>query len=336
MDADHHPGFGGDLTYAEGFAGPGFYKDDSPGSPVIALRALLDHKDLKYVVSRVRLLFVDKDPRCTRHLEQRLRAAVGGMSLEKLRDHKIHVDVVTGSCEPELEGLLTRHGAWGRPMLVVLDTWGGSVPLDLVRRVAGNPAGEVIITMKPQYFARFSGTEDIDHGDRVFGGTSWRRVAEQAPRDKARWLLQHYRETVQDAGFAHVLDFELIDKYGHALYLVYGTNHRKGLQKMKEAMWEVDVATGGGYRDPRDPKQETLDIQDEPQTAPLRRLLHAHLAALPGRQAAVEELRRYALYYTVYKESQVTPVVRDMLQRGELTQADPGRSVARNTIVRLP
>src|SRR4051794_40459964 len=53
--------FGGRCTYAEGFAGPGFYKDGSPGSPVIALRALLNHQELKGHARNVRLLFVDRE-----------------------------------------------------------------------------------------------------------------------------------------------------------------------------------------------------------------------------------------------------------------------------------
>lgn len=171
-------------------------------------------------------------------------------------------------------------------MLVVLDTWGGSVPIGLIRRIATNVSSEVIVTIQPQYFTRFAGSSDVAHGDRVFGGVGWRRVTEQRSSQKARWLLQHYRDTVKSVGFPHVLDFELIDNRGQALYLVFGTTHPRGLQKMKEAMWEVDDVNGVGYRDPRDPGQQTLDIQVEPQTAPLRRLIVDYLSSEPNRQAA--------------------------------------------------
>lgn len=63
----------GDMTYAEGFAGPGVYKDGSPGSPVIALRALLDRRQLRGRFPAARFLFVDLDPRCTQLLEQKRR-----------------------------------------------------------------------------------------------------------------------------------------------------------------------------------------------------------------------------------------------------------------------
>lgn len=226
-------GWSGDATYAEGFAGPGVYVDGSPGSPVIALRSLLDRPELRSKVRNVRLLFVDRDPRCTDLLQAKLKEAANNIALAQLHQHGIVVDVVTGTCEPRLEEVLTRHAAWGHPMLVVLDTWGGAVHLDLVRRIAGNVSSEVIVTMQPQYFARFAEAPDVAHGDSVFGGTEWREVATKPAQDKARWLLQRYRRTVQGAGFPHVLDFELIDTRGQALYLVFGTTHHQGVRKMK-------------------------------------------------------------------------------------------------------
>jgi hypothetical protein len=91
---------------------------------------------------------------------------------------------------------------------------------------------------------------------------------------------------------------------------------------MKEAMWEVDDHAGVGYRDPRDPNQETLAIEFEPNTAPLKRLIRDHLATQPGGRAAVYELRRFALYNTVFKESQAMAVVREMVADGQLARAD--------------
>lgn len=179
-----------------------------------------------------------------------------------------------------------------------------------------------IITMQPQYFSRFASVDDITHGDRVFGGTDWRGVVHQPSAAKERWLLQRYRETIKTAGFPYVLDFELIDKRGQSLFLVFGTTHPKGLTKMKEAMWEVDDAAGVGYRDPRDPNQETLTIEFEPNTAPLKRLVLDHLRNVPEGRSAIYELRRFALYNTVFKESQAMSVVRELVVTGHLVRAD--------------
>ena len=226
-----------------------------------------------------------------------------------------HVDIRTrlGECEPTLETLRDETDAWGHPMLVVLDTFGGAVSARLLHRIAANIASEVIVTIQPQHFSRFAEAEGVTNGDEVFGNETWRLAAQQSSSEKARWLLEHYRQTVHEAGFAHVLDFELIDDRGQSLYLVLGTSHERGLQKMKEVLWEVDDAAGVGYRDPRDPAQQTLAFEIKPQTAPLRRLMRDYLASRPNHRATVHACRRFALFYTVYKESQVRPALQRMI-----------------------
>ena len=243
------------ITYAEGFAGPGIYLDGSPGSPVIALQTLVGNPKIRTKVTTggIRFIFVDHDQRCINMLHGELSKAAAPVPLDELAQHGVYVSIDKGDCEPQLTVALTRENAWNRPILAVLDTWGGAVSFDLVRRIADNPGSEVIITMKPQYFSRFAEVSDITHGDKVFGGVDWREVAQQSSEAKERWLLQRYRDTVHAAGFPYVLHFELVDKRGESLFLVFGTTHSKGLTKMKKAMWEVDDVAGIGYRDPRDP-----------------------------------------------------------------------------------
>lgn len=80
-------GFDGDVTYAEGFAGPGVYKGGEPGSPVIAMRALLQQENLREVAMRrpVRFLLVDQDERCTSLLRERLTIAANNVPPDQLR-----------------------------------------------------------------------------------------------------------------------------------------------------------------------------------------------------------------------------------------------------------
>lgn len=334
-------GWGANITYAEGFAGPGVYLDGSPGSPVIALQTLVDNPSIRTKVKNggIRFIFVDHDQRCVDMLPEELSKAVKPVPLHELAQHGVHVAIEKGECEPQLEQVLTRENAWTRPILAVLDTWGGAVSFDLVRRIAGNPGSEVIITMQPQYFSRFADVSDIVHGDKVFGGTEWRAVAQQSAEAKGRWLLQRYRQTIQAAGFPYVLDFELVDARGQSLFLVFGTTHPKGLTKMKEAMWEVDDIAGIGYRDPRDPSQETLAIELEPHTAPLKRLILDHLSTVPGNRSPIRELRKFALYTTVFKESQAMVVTKELVTAGQLVRADGGSGAAGLTsqhVVSLP
>ncbi|GAA5033720.1 hypothetical protein GCM10023317_85830 [Actinopolymorpha pittospori] len=325
----------GDVTYAEGFAGPGVYLGGEPGSPVIALRAVIRDPTLRLLARDLRFLFVEGDKRRAVRLEGELEKAASPVPLAKLAHYGIDLAVEPGDYDPALSNLLTEHNAWGRPMLVVLDTWGGAVKLDLVRRIARNPSSEILITFGPQYFARFAEVTSIQHGDIVFGDAGWRDVAGQPADKKTQWMLNKYRDVLVDVGFAFVLSFELVDDRGQSLFLVFGTTHVRGLQKMKEAMWEVDPVHGVQYRDPADPNQQLLDIEPEPVTAPLRRELSQYLRDQPGQAASVSDLRQFALYRTVYKESQVKPALDQLVSEGIVVGDAVGGRVRLGGTVRL-
>ena len=325
----------GNVTYAEGFAGPGIYTAGEPGSPVIALRSLVGDPSIRTRARDVRFLFVEKNRERAARLRIELEKAAAPVPLGELRAHGIDLAIVPGDYDPTLIEVLSAHNAWGRPMLVVLDTFGGAVRLDLVRRIADNPSSEVIITFEPHHFSRVATSDRETHADTVFGDPDWRRVADEPPERKAKWLVAKYRRVLVDSGFAFVLTFELVNTRGHSLFLIFGTTHVRGLQKMKEAMWEVDPISGVQYRDPADPNQQLLDIELEPITEPLRRELLQYLATAPEHASTVSDLRRFALYQTVYKESQVKPVLDRMVERGLAVGDGPDGQVRLGGTVRL-
>src|SRR5918912_1023284 len=131
-----------------------------------------------------------------------------------------------------------------------------------------------------------------------------------------------YRETLNMAGFAHSLTFEMIDEAGHALFLIFGTNGPRGLEKMKDAVWRVDPIAGVSYRDPRDQDQTLLDLVAETDKPSLGRML---LAELGDRTIDVEALRQYALFETVYRPEHVIPTVRGLISDGVLETVPPGK-----------
>jgi len=98
---------------------------------------------------------------------------------------------------------------------------------------------------------------------------------------------------------------------------------------MKDAMWAVDPAYGVRYRDPRDPNQMALDIEQDPDTAPLSRMLLDLLADGPR---TLDELREYALVETVYRPQQVRPVVQRLLSERRTTRRDGGQLAGRSLL----
>ncbi|MEX5709134.1 three-Cys-motif partner protein TcmP [Parafrankia sp. FMc6] len=317
------------ATYIEGFSGPGIYRDGEEGSPIIAIRALLETpKLLAGLPTPVRFVFVDDDPRCTRLLRDRVEA-----SFPEYPQDRMSVHVEEGRCGERLETALDQIQAWGYPIFAVLDSWGNvPVPHRLLARLAANKASEVIVTLAPQHFVRFV-SQIEGSGDEVFGGDQeWRKLAELPDgAAKRRHLLTCYRRALQRAGFGFLLDFELVTPKGESLYLVFGTNHRRGVEKMKDVLWTVDPETGIGFRDPRDVNQSSL-FGDEVRVYPLMNLLEDQLREVGP--SKVYKLANHALFDTVFKFNHALPAVRLLCDAGRV-ETDDGKPVTYNSVVRL-
>lgn len=320
------------VTYVEGFAGPGIYTGKEPGSPVIALEVIASHRDLLATHPRrtVNVLLVEENRRRRDRLEHELSVA-----LQELGPLPANVQMhppICGDCIVELPRLLTNLDAWGAPMFVVLDSWGGpDVAFDLVRRIAANQSGEALITFGPNFLTRYG--EDPQHaasGDRAFGDAEWRGVFDQPSDRKWFYLVAAYRASLHKAGFKHVLAFEMVDERGSQLWLMFATSSPKGVEKMKDAMWAVDPAYGVRYRDPRDPNQMTLGIETEPDTAPLSRILLDLITAGPR---TLDQLRNYALLETVYRPGQVRGVVQRLLADGRMSRTPIGGQLTGTTLL---
>ena len=316
------------VTYAEGFSGPGIYSGGEVGSPVIAMQALIDKVPATKGVAR--FAFIDDDQRCVDMLGPTLRKAFPNRPRS---DAAMPVKIIPGTCATHLETTLDEMSAWGQPIFANLDSWGNApVPYKLLQRLAANVSSEVIITLFPQHFVRF--VSDLgDAGDDVFGGDpTWRSIANLAPAAKSRHILTCYRQALHAAGFAYLLDFELIPRKGQPLYLIFGTGHELGVKKMKDSLWEVDRAQGVGFRDPRDEQAETLFEIDEPQLGPLTRLL-THKLRGSGR-VRVEDLRYFALFETVYRPEHVIRALKPLVDHGAI-QIDGGGALRRASFVSL-
>ena len=57
--------YNGRVIFCDGFAGPGIYADGQAGSPIIAIKALLEHSFYARVTAEVFYLFIEERPdRC--------------------------------------------------------------------------------------------------------------------------------------------------------------------------------------------------------------------------------------------------------------------------------
>ncbi|MGW6309054.1 three-Cys-motif partner protein TcmP [Streptomyces niveus] len=308
------------ITYAEGFAGAGIYKGGEPGSPMIAYDVFAGA--LRTYPKRMHMILMEEDSRRVEELKRQM-ARVRARDASNLTGRLVS-DIQHGDFHPALLQKLRSAGALGKPLFVLLDSFGGpDIPYSLLQELGRLPATEVMVTFEPGFLTRFARKHEghRQSGDGAFGNSDWQAVFQQPSDQKFPFLREQYRESLQRAGFSHTLYFEMVDEGGRKLYLIFGTGHERGLEKMKDAMWKVDTSYGVRYRDPKDTQQQMLELELEPDTAPLRRILHDYIAASPeGR--TVPELQQFTLLETVYRPAQVITLLRQMRDDGILA-AEP-------------
>lgn len=318
------------ITYAEGFSGRGVYTGGQPGSPIIALRSFLGRRHQFTQLRQARFLFIEKDKNNIDSLAKEVGRELGTEGPTwQYDDGAVRVRLRQGDCEEELPKLLDECRAWGNPILAILDSYGGGIAADLVGRIAKNRSSEVIYTVQPQHFVRFSTQA---RGDTVFRSTAWRDVAKLESYQKREHITREFESTMRSEGFTHVLRFNLGTSRGDRLNLLFGTCAELGVEKFKDAMWDADPIQGAGFQDPRDPWQQMLPMKHEPALAPLERLLHKELLQAPRQTMSVGQLRDFTKLKTLFKAAHVTPALKN-LDRDRLIERATGSLRLRTTEV---
>jgi three-Cys-motif partner protein len=323
------------VTYLDAFAGPGRYLGGEEGSPVFALQKLLRHdaaERMHLSRDRVRLLFMEKRSDRFQYLQSELERCFG-----VLDELPVWPEAYHGEAGTDAELLLEKTGAWGHPILAIFDSWGNvNVPLRLIGRLARNPASEVIVTFGPNWFSRRENL-DPDRLDMVFGGRKYWERANREQRTDERWRewLTTYREALRRAGFRFQLHFQIVPKTGLPLYLVYGTKHEKGVEVMKDAMWEVDGNDGMGFADPRTrgaplPGQEML--WGGPKNPELLELIRQRLEDGP---VSLADLGHWLLVETArWRAKDAKPAVQDLLDMGAASVHTVGK-LTKESVIKL-
>lgn len=281
------------VLFFDGFAGPGIYAGGEEGSPVIAMRALIEHAHLAKITAEVHFVFFEADPK---------RAAKLAEVVEPYRAKlppNASCSVHHGSCSELLRELLDSLDANKRqlaPSLVFIDPFGVSdVPMTLVRRILATRSCEVMINFMISYAHRFIATKEFEpHLDAIFGTPTWRQGQAMAGPQRMAFLRQLYLSELSRADVSgsarYVRAFTMFDKVNKPIYdLVFATNHAVGIDRMKDAMWKVDAAGGERFSDATDPEQSTLLSAPDVHDSGLIHMLRTTCAGQTLRWRDVEE-----------------------------------------------
>ena len=277
------------IIYLDGFAGPGKYKGGEDGSPLIALRAALEHVDR---IGEMILAFCEKDKDRLDHLE----SIVERIDLPD----KFRVDYAHSEYEQEInEALdaLEEDGLNIAPTLAFIDPFGFSgVPMELNHRILSYPRTEVFVNFAVNPVQRF-----IEHPNDETRSEIARLIgtdisAEDLATARLPAIRDVYKERLQRVA-SFVRSFEMYDVQNRPIYdLFFASNHELGYEKMKEAMWSVDTTGGFRFSDATDPSQMVLFSED-----PTPQLLDRILNRFDGEgDTVVQEIRDWIVAETAF------------------------------------
>jgi len=285
------------LVLIDGFAGPGVYEDGQPGSPIIMLKAYLDHTARERIKSEVVYAFIEQDKRRVASLKAEI-AKLGELPAN------VKVQVIADSYEKAFSGVLDdieQRGAKLAPTFAFLDPFGYSdAPMTLTGRFLQFSRCEVLIYVPIRTVNRWLRREGQENAmTLLFGTKEWAKaVAIENGQERIRFLHDlFYEQLKRDCGLAYVRSFEIVTAAPNSGYhLFYGTNHETGLLKMKELMWDIDPVQGRRFKDSTRAQEITL-FEPEPDLDPLRDALRAHFGTEPF---TIDDAERFALIDTPY------------------------------------
>jgi three-Cys-motif partner protein len=288
----------GRVVYIDGFAGPGEYVGGNDGSPIIAIKAVLEHK--AEIKADIRMLFIEADKaRC-------------GFLEHKVHEINLPSNVTTECiCAKFAETLteilhdLDEQKARLAPAFVFIDPFGFTgIPFSVIKRIMQNSRCEVLITFMYEEINRFiADTRLWDSLTETFGTDRWRPVIQvREPESREALLHNIYKEQLeQEASIKFVHSFKMTNKIDKTDYfLFFGTNNIVGLKKMKEAMWRVDKSGAFQFSDATYNPSQPMLFELEPNYDQLKEII---LKKFRSESVGVIELENFILTQTPFRET---------------------------------
>lgn len=313
----------GRVIFLDGFAGRGTYSDGSEGSPVIALRRLLEHRHLANMASCDFLFyFVEKNKTNAESLEGTIDAFTSAD--DPPVPENVYTYVLNASFEDvagQIIEHLTSRGKVLAPTFAFIDPFGYTgLSMSVIAELMKSSRSEVFINFMVGHVQRFVERDGQEAAIQSLFGMSPSEVMagynNRPGADRIHHLRDVYMAQLQEvAGFNYVHSFEMRNYSGNVTYyLIHGTRHIDGVRTMKDAMWGLDPGGGSVFAD-RLAGQPVLFVSD-PDLVPLA----SALADRFGDQGPIlaEEVESFVILETPFRTTHMTSALRDMEKQGEI------------------
>lgn len=309
----------GRIVFFDGFAGPGTYTGGEPGSPVIALTTLLDHKNRHDACEYV-LIFNEADRARYDSLQEVLRP-LRARAPKNISIHESNLQF-SALVDDILGALGANHLA---PTFAFVDPFGyKDISMDQLRRFLSFPRCELFIYFDYNSVNRFAtgGVVDERFTD-LFGTTRFRSAPPAGDASRKTYLHDLYQDQLKAVcGFEYVQSFEMLtgqNRTGH--YLFFCTRNIKGLKVMKSAMWKVDST--GEYRFADYLAGQAVLFGGDVDTTDLQ---NAIFNAFRGTTVTVQQVVDWVVINTPYAEEHVRKqTLKPMQEQGKVASPNQRR-----------
>ena len=234
----------GRLLFVDGFAGPGEYERGEPGSPLIALECVKQHKrEGRLRGVQIVCFFMESDMKRAHHLERLLA--------HQALPPDTKCQVLPGTFDDHMTGILdylAEQKARLAPAFVMIDPFGSKgSPMHLIERIFQNSKSECMISFMYEPIRRFHQQSEFKpHLDELFGTAEWEQCLDMEESDaKKQFLHNLFSKQLKTRGANYVVSFELWRRNRHIYTIYFATNDLKGCDLMKKAIWKVEPS--GSY-----------------------------------------------------------------------------------------
>lgn len=308
------------VALLDPFAGPGIYAAGEPGSPIVALSALLDH-DLFDSWKGTEFLFLFNEADADRHqsLNAELKRYEGSRGAPMPTNVKIHTTNRTfGEVATELLDDM-KPDQQLVPIFAFIDPFGFSdCSIELIKRLLAYPKAELLIYFDFNNINRFATAGNVDeHLTALFGTDRYKDAPPAGAPGRHEFLHDLYESQLKAiCSFAHVRSFAMLNETGHVgNYLFFGTRNLKAFDKMKQSMWRV--APAGDFRFEDRLAGEPVLFEAQPDFMPLRHGLQHHFG---GRTVDIQVVIDWVMSETPYHSGHVkVKTLRPMQSDGLIT-----------------
>ena len=298
----------GEVLYIDCHAGRGRHRTGHPGSPIIALQLLLGHRSLSAILARcqVRFIFFERDEEnfdCLRREIRELGRLPDGIAVEPHCDD--YEGVLVGACEEA-----HKRGHELAPLFAFVDPYGFRLSMATLNKILFSHASELLINWMFRYVDMAMHTESqAGNMDSLFGTDEWRAVAARDYPERADGAMELFSSRLK----ADYVTPMLMRGKNEALkyVLFHATNHPKGREVMKEAMWKADPS-GSFTAHERDHVGQLSLFEIAPGLGALKNRLWEDFG---GKTVCVKDLYGW-LTTTLYLRKHLHAVLKDYHRRG--------------------